>query len=248
MKKIVAKILCSNIIGGIISIIFSYKIPNIRSGFKRYYAPKQYCNNAVRAMIFWGIYERAEVRLVHQYMPKNIPVIELGSSLGVVSSMVNQIINNETNYTCVEANPYLIDAIKTNILRYSPHKRNLNVINAAIAYNMGESIQMNFSNNNTESSIYAQSTNANAKSIKTLSLSSIAQNNFTLICDIEGAEIGIFKEDKQAFENCKHMFIELHATAHNNKKYSVSDLKNLIVDELHFKLIKADGNVFYFSK
>lgn len=37
------------------------------------------------ARIFWRFYERAELKLVARYLPSNVDVVELGSSLGVVA-------------------------------------------------------------------------------------------------------------------------------------------------------------------
>jgi FkbM family methyltransferase len=250
MRKLLFRILCNSATGKIISLFFNYNIPNIRYGFKKYQTPKKYCNDTVRAMIFWGFYESAEMRLIKKYIFKNIPVIELGASLGIVSSHINQYINIETSYTVVEANPYLIDFIKQNILRHNDNKVNFNIINSAIAYNTLGKIEMAISSNNTESTLIKnnQKNISNSTVINAISLSSIVLEPYTLICDIEGAEIDIFKYDKIGLDKCKNLFIELHNTHFNKKKYSVSDLQNIIVNDLGFNLIERDGNVFYFTK
>jgi hypothetical protein len=250
MKKLVFRILCSSFFGKIISIIFNYNIPNIKYGFKRYKTPKDYCNDKVRAMIFWGFYEGAEMRLIQQYLPKNIPVVELGSSLGIVSSTAISCLNANTSYTCVEANPYLKDYINFNIKKHNPSKTNYNVLSAAIAYNTGGFIEMNISKNNTESSIVNSADYSNHKTtkVKAITLNEIISKPYTLICDIEGAEIDVMKNDMDALKNCNHLFIELHKTKYQNKNYDVNDLKNIITSELGFSLAVADGNVFYYKK
>jgi FkbM family methyltransferase len=250
MKKIIFNFLCNNITGTIISIIFNYNIPNIRFGWKRFKTPKGYCNNTVRAMIFFGFYESAEMRLVQSHLNKELPIIELGSSLGVVSSVVNHNISNNVRYTCIEANPYLIDYIKFNIQKHNPTKTNYTIINAAIAYKTTLTIQMNISNNNTESSLVNKMGNANLQlvTVPTISLINFSNEPYTLICDIEGAEIEVFKNDKIALEQCKNLLIELHETQYNNKKYSVEELKEIITKELGFSLVIEDGNVFYYKK
>jgi FkbM family methyltransferase len=250
MKKLVFRLLCNPFIGKIISIIFNYNIPNCKYGFKRYKTPKNYCNDTVRAMIFWGFYEGAEMRLIQQYLPKDIPVVELGSSLGIVSSTAIGCLNTNTPYTCVEANPYLKDFIDFNIKKHNPSKTNFRVLNAAIAYNTDGYIEMSISKNNTESSIVNSSDYSNHKTtkVKAVTLNEIIAEPYTLICDIEGAEIDVMENDVEALKNCKHLFIELHKTKYQNKHYDVSDLKNIITSKLGFSLAIADGNVFYYKK
>jgi FkbM family methyltransferase len=237
MKKFVFRLLCNPISGKIISILFNYNIPN-------------YCSDTVKAMIFFGFYEGAEMRLIQKYLPKTIPVVELGSSLGIVSSTAIGCLNNETNYTCIEANPYLKDYIEFNIKKHNPSKNKFTVVNAAIAYNTNGFIEMNISKNNTESSIVNPSDYSNIKTtkVKSITLGEIINEHYTLICDIEGAEIEVLKNDAIAFDNCKHLFIELHKTKFQNKSLEVNDLKKVITDELGFTLEAADGNVFYYIK
>ncbi len=250
MKKIIFKILCNNFTGTIISVIFNYNIPNIKYGWKRFKTPRSYCNNTVRAMIFWGFYEGAEMRLVKSHLNKDLPIIELGSSLGVVSAIVNQHISDSIKYTCIEANPYLEDYIKFNLQKHNPTKSNYTIINAAIAYNTTGTIQMNISNNNTESSLVkiTDENNVELVTVPTINLNTFATEPYTLICDIEGAEIEVFKNDEIALKQCKNLLIELHETSYDNKSYSVKDLQNIIVNQLGFSLVIADGNVFYYKK
>jgi FkbM family methyltransferase len=201
-------------------------------------------------MIFWGFYEGAEMRLIQNCLPKNIPVIELGSSLGIVSSTAISCLNVDTPYTCIEANPYLKDYINFNINKHNPLKNNYSVINAAIAYNTNGFIEMNISNNNTESSIVNSADYSNHKTtkVKAITLGEIISKEYTLICDIEGAEIDVLKNDIDALKNCNHLFIELHKTKYEGKNYDVSDLKKIITISLGFSLAVADGNVFYYKR
>ena len=250
MKKIVFRTLCNPFVGKIISIIFNYNIPNCKYGFKRYKTPKNYCSDTVRSMIFFGFYEGAEMRLIKQYLPANIPVVELGSSLGIVSSTAINCLDVNTPYTCVEANPFLKDYIDYNIKKFNPLKKNYNIINCAIAYNSNGFIDMHISKNNTESSIVQKgnSLKSNITSVKAITLVEIINEPFTLICDIEGAEIDVLTNDAKALDNCKHLFIELHKTSYLSKTFDINDLQNIIINQLGFLLVDRDGNVFYFKK
>jgi FkbM family methyltransferase len=250
MKKLIIRLLCNAFIGRIISVVFNYNIPDCRAGFKRFKTPKEYCNDTVRAMIFWGFYESAKLRLIKKYLPSNIPVIELGASLGILSSTAISCLNMETSYVCIEANPYLKEYIDFNIKRYNPQKENYAIINAAIAYKTNGFINMNISNNNTESSITTgvESSSYKITKVNAISLKDIVNIEFTLICDIEGAEIEVFLNDSHILQNCKHLFVELHRTNYEGKLYEVFDLQKILTSDLGFSLVCADGNSFYYNR
>lgn len=248
MKKVISKILCNAITGKIISVVFNYNIPNLKYGFKRYQTPKHYCHDTIRAMIFWGFYEGAEMRLLSTHLPQNIEVVEVGASLGIVSSTIASLLNPGVSLTCVEANTHLVKYIEQNIKRYT-RTVNTKVVNAAAAPVSGNKVNIKISKNNTESSIANQTQFAgNFAEVETIRVGDIAANEFTLVCDIEGYEIELILNDATSFNKCTHLFIELHQTKHNNKLYTVDDLKNLIIKNLGFALKVKDGNVFYFTK
>ncbi len=82
------------------------------------------------------------------------------------------------------------------------------------------------------------------------SLSAIVERQqlgkFTLVCDIEGAEIELLRHDSTALDNCQDLFIELHETS-DDRKYAVSDLVELI-EKAGFQRLDSHGNAFFFSK
>src|SRR2546423_14009346 len=62
----------------------------------------------VKASLFWGFYESAEIRFVRQYLRRDCDAVELGSSLGVVSCNVRRRLMPRRRLVCVEANPRLL--------------------------------------------------------------------------------------------------------------------------------------------
>ena len=87
--------------------------------------------------------------------------------------------------------------------------------------------------------------------VQTITLSKLINaRNFTeysLVCDIEGAEVDFLINDPEALYACREILIELHDTNHNGKNYSVNDLVNLILQQ-GFKRIHNEGPVFLFRK
>lgn len=240
--------MCNETTGKIITVFFGNFIPNIRYGFKRFYVPEAYCNGTVKAMLFWGFYESAEMRLIPKYINVDLPVIELGASLGIVSCRAIARLQINSSYTCIEANPYLVPFIKKNIALHHPTKKEVVVENLAIAYGGKEEVNIQITGNNTQGRInYEDNNNAAAVYVKTSSLLAFSAKPYTLICDIEGMEIEVLKHDAAALDNCKYLFIELHKAWYLKDVYEVEALKTLIIN-MGFSLIERDGNVFYFAK
>ena len=84
MKKIKLKIqtLLLNIIGGLMRIVYNNKIP-FESLLINTESPL--VNNRTVALIYFGKYEKDELEFVLKYLPKEFPIVELGTSIGFVA-------------------------------------------------------------------------------------------------------------------------------------------------------------------
>lgn len=250
MKAFITSLLRNNTIGNIVSFLYAGKVPNIRWPGFRFSFPAKYSTKTIVSAVYWGFYESAELRLIEKYLNPNQQVIELGGSLGIISSHVKRKLSTNIPYTIIEANPFLIDTIKQNLEFNNPNIENLSIINKALKYGL-DKISFQISSNNTESKVNSGKSDSNTVLVNTTTLSQITALNsdpFTLICDIEGMEIEIIKNDKIGFRNCKALFIELHSTKYHKINYTVENLESMLINELNFCLVERDGNVFYFTK
>lgn len=248
MKKKIFHLLCNKYTGGLIAALFGNKIPNCRYGFKRFNTAKGYCNNTVKAMIFWGFYESAEMRLIPKYIQQDLPVVELGASLGIVSSVAISSVDNATSYTCIEANPYLIDCINSNLKKFHTGRKNISIENKAIAYTPEDEVEIMITKNNTQGRIsYTTGASTEGVKVKATTLQPYSTVPYILICDIEGMEIEIIKHDKDSLQNCRQLFIELHKAWYLSDMFEVNELESFITG-MGFNLVERDGNVFYFNK
>ena len=68
--------------------IFGDSLPDIRWRGFRFIVTRDGISDRNRAMIFWGFYESAEIRLIEKYFDGKTDVIELGSSMGIVSTHI----------------------------------------------------------------------------------------------------------------------------------------------------------------
>ena len=249
LKSLIYQVACNNVTGAVITNFFSAGIPDIRwKGFKFMVNPEK-VNKRIAASIFFGFYESSEIRFIHKYYSGETDVIELGGSLGIVSSHIGSLMRPGKKHIIVEPNPFLISVAKKNVERHS--KGNFKIINAALNY-ASKKARLSVSTNNTASQLVtAKNGDGKIFEVDSLTLSSLVNgedlDNYTLVCDIEGSEIDFLLNDADGLLKCAEILIELHGTQYNGISYEVEDLKNLILKN-GFKQIDNEGPVYLFRK
>ena len=244
LKVTIGSILANNTTGGIISSAFKGRIPFHNTKID---VSDPNINNHTKASIFWHFYETDEVKYAQKYLTANEDFVELGSSIGVMGSIVSQI-QKSGKYIAVEANPKLINAIKTNFS--INRKANYTLLNKAVDYfNKTVSFSVNESNLVGQVDRTGSATSTVTVDAITLDEICIANNltSYTLLSDIEGAEITFLLNDAAALSKCSKIIIELHDTEYNGNDYSVNDMVQLIIDH-GFTIIDQRSPVFVFQK
>jgi FkbM family methyltransferase len=208
----------------------------------------------VRSLLFWGFYERAELRFVKKYLPADCDVIELGGSIGVVSSLIARRLEPGRQLISVEANPDSIRLLRENAERNATGSR-VSVHNRAIAY--GERpldfVEIAFGESNLAAWVSRQSdsqqrlTRVPATTLAAL-LSEHGIREYALVSDIEGAEAGLFLLGGQELENCTLIIVELHPTKALGHQYSVPDLVRILTEALGFSLKDQHRDVYVFVR
>lgn len=204
------------------------------------------------ASVFWGFYESAEIRLIERHLSKQTDVVELGASIGVVSSHIAARLGQGHRLIVVEPNPTLLPTLKSNIDRHLADGASAHVEHAAFSTSQTSVALCITDNRDHTATQISDISKANAKSIivPAMSLTAVIERHnlvdYTLVCDIEGTEIALLQYDMNALDRCQHLFIELHETT-SDRRYSVADLIQLI-ETAGFQLEEAQGNAVYFSK
>ena len=198
--------------------------------------------------MFWGFYESSERKLVCKHLHTERQVIELGGSLGVVSSLIATRLAPNASFIVIEANPKLIPLIKTNIT-LNRQDITLTVLNRAIAYTSGE-VSFWF-DPHTAGSAMIEAGNTDTPLIPTITLSNIVamlnEDVYTLVADIEGAEIQMLLCDIESLAGCTKIIIELHNTHWNNQYFTINDLVSLFQKQGFF-VIDSSENVYVFER
>jgi len=247
-----AAVLCSAPAGWLVGTVFANRVPHRGVVVDTRHREVKM---SVKAALLWGIYESGETRFIQKYLKPTRDVVELGASLGVVTSHIARAVGTKHQIVVVEANPKLLDSIETNVRRNCSGAR-LAVVHGAIFYPSGDepapaSIHLQIGNTNTDSSV-GGGASATSVAVPVTTLSQILEshtiNDYTLICDIEGAEIGLLEREKAALARCALLIIELHRTSWAGKEISADELCELLQSEHGFQLRDRHGPVCVFDR
>jgi len=197
-------------------------------------------------LILFEKYEKEEIRLLKDHLQMDLDVIELGSSIGGVSTVLGSL--TSAKVYCYEANPDLIDILSHN-LRINGLLDHTSVHYAAVSTSNTSEV---FFNPRESSELGKLSDDANegtavpATSVKKI-VDEKGLKSFALVADIEGSEAAFILGEPESLEGCKQLFIELHNCSWEGKEYTAEDLKNEIC-ELGFTCIESIGTNHVFIK
>ncbi|MEL6372676.1 MAG: FkbM family methyltransferase [Pseudomonadota bacterium] len=159
-------------------------------------------------------YERAERDLIDAHLPADLPVIELGGCLGLVSSYIARRLALDVEHIIVEANPALLEICARNAHAHREGVR-AQVLHHAVAYGMDE-VSFAVRANPHGSRLDDGATKGTRVTVPAVTLSALVAQTlgegkpFGLICDIEGAEFDLVERDGAALAACQMAIIEVH--------------------------------------
>ena len=205
----------------------------------------------VKALLAFGMYESSERRLVARYLRSDLPVVELGASIGYITGQISR--HHPPRQVAVEANPFLLPLIQP--LLQSNGLGNAKVILGAIDYSGRGVVPFRVDSFNLRSAVGSCGVTGGGPTeleVPAFTLGNLLTRErigeFTLVCDIEGAERGmIMEEDAAVRRQCRQMIIELHAGAYKNVHMSTDDMSHAIMGRWLLHVAARDGNNWVFQ-
>jgi FkbM family methyltransferase len=250
VKRAAARVLCDARVGRMLAAVYGDRIP---SNGLRIHTGSPVVAARTKAEIYWGIYEGAEIRFLERFLRTDLDVVELGASLGAVSSHAAHVLDPGCRMLCVEANPHLIPLIEENLRASSP-QREFRVVQRAIDYDPARDSVRLVLGATTEQS-YVRNDDSAADDdivVPTTTLSELLRESgierYTLICDIEGAETGVFFDDVEALAGCCQILIELHETEYRGTRFGYEDLAREIQNRHPFRVRDFYGPVYVLDR
>jgi FkbM family methyltransferase len=189
---------------------------------------------APRKAIGRGTYEKNERDLLRAHLPRDLPVIELGGSFGIVSHAIRTHIAPDQTLVVVEANPALIPVCTSNVdLGGSPAVTH--VVNAALAYGRP---QVRFRVDeaiHTSQIVGDDATGPNVIDVAAVTIRSLRADHgitghYCIVCDIEGAELFLMRGDAADLADCAVIVMELHPTVYPEMGGSLEEMMTRLAD------------------
>jgi FkbM family methyltransferase len=153
-------------------------------------------------------YETDELQLIEKWLPCDLPVIELGACLGVVSCVVNRRLKRPADHFVVEPNPQMFAALERN---RRINKASFIPLPRAIAYGRPT---VTFSPDPDPWANNLSLRGDHAVTVQTTTLHEIVQlsgfDRFTLICDIEGHECEVINNELDTLRLADMIIMETH--------------------------------------
>jgi FkbM family methyltransferase len=189
-------------------------------------------------------YEEPERAALKKFLDPELPVIELGACIGIVSCLSNRRLRNPENHVVVEANPALLPILEQNRDR---NNCRFKIVHAAISYG-AETISFNVDDNILASSVHGGDQRAVVVSTVTLEklLNDHGFERVTLICDIEGAELQLVEHELATLsERVAAIIMELHdrIIGEEPTRRMLASLKSA-----GFGIVKKDSDVVILEK
>jgi FkbM family methyltransferase len=202
-----------------------------------------------RAALFWGLYESSERRAVRKFLPVGVPVVELGASIGFITTQIADQLRGERQ-VALEANPEILPVLNSNISLNGNH--HVTVVSGAIHYGATEHCRMYLAERTDGSRVMGDDTaQGRMEEVRALTLKQLLTEqgieDFALVADIEGAEYEVItREGEDTQSRCHLAIMELHEVRRDGRTWTREDLARLFCQEWKMDVSFSDGKVWVF--
>jgi len=195
-------------------------------------------------LLLSDLYEEPERKALRKFLDPELPVVELGACIGVVSCLTNRRLRRPENHVVVEANPALLPLLEQNRAR---NDCRFKIVHAAVSHG-ADTITFGVDDNILASSVHGDEQHAVMVSTVTLErlLDDHGFQRATLICDIEGAELELVEHElKTLSERVSTIIMELH-----DRIVGQEPTQRMLatLESAGFKVVSRDGDVIVLQK
>ncbi len=204
LKRQAARLLGSPLVGTLAGWVFRNKIPSYGL---RIDTTSVRVTPRMKAQILMRIYESAEIRFIRRYLHRVPVVVELGASLGVAASHCLSVMSPDGRYIGVEANPQLVGDL-SRVVNSRSQGRTVEIVHAAIHSGLS-TVEFGIAETPLGGSVREGGVRVPSVSLSEL-LRDSAVDRYSLVMDIEGAELDLVMNDPGALDRCDSIVAEFH--------------------------------------
>jgi FkbM family methyltransferase len=188
--------------------------------------------------------------MIHKHLRTNWPMIELGGSLGGISTLVRPIIGPSQRHIVVEANPAVTEICRTNAGRYAD-EGSLELVSSAVRCS-GKTVRFSISrdihtSSNTHRDDKRDSVDAPSITLRALHERLGAPQKFALASDIEGAEYEVFENEPELLKNILITIVKLHRAEYPRRGKSMDKLISN-GQSAGLSIIDHQGDIYVFRR
>lgn len=193
-------------------------------------------------------YELPEANLIRAYISPDMPVVELGGCMGVVSATIRHRIGPRARHVVVEAIPELAAICRVNASAGAEPGATV-VIEAAVDYSGSPTVT--FATGHSAHVGHVATSGEPGITVGTITLSALASEmpagSFALVCDIEGGELALFEHDAQTLARVDVLVLETHPHVYPNGD---QDLRRLLerIESLGLRQVAEMEQVYGFRR
>ena len=200
----------------------------------------------IKSAVMGDRYEHDEREMIKAFLPPDLPVIELGGSYGIVSFTIRRCLMTNQRLVVVEANPTIIPVCLTNV-SLAGSVSQTNVVHAALAYG-GAKVRFKISENvHTSHLVFDNSTGPDIVEVPSTTVQDMRDaygisGPYCLVCDIEGAELLMLRNEDAPLRDCRVMIMETHPDVYPDSGGSLEEVENLL-SKMGFVIFNKRSNV-----
>lgn len=194
-------------------------------------------------------YEAPEADMVSKYLSFGQNVIELGGCYGIISALIRKQIGPDAKHIIVEADPSLAKICATNANLENTNNR-AELVVAAVDYSGAKEISFAKGQNAHDGHVansgepgFVVATTTLAEQIKKL-----PDNEYILVCDIEGAELELSINEKKALSQAYLIILETHSDIYPRKNLDYEKMQKNIESAGLMEIEKSGAVVCFASK
>jgi len=195
-----------------------------------------------KSLLFFGLYEKGEITAIHKYLRPDLPIIEVGGGIGVLSCIINKKLDNTNNHVVLEADPKLLPTLEKNMRL---NQCDFTIEHGALAYG-SEPLALHI-NEFPGSSL--QVSGSPTIIVRPVSLEHLIGKygfqSITLMADIEGSEAELIEHELHILkQNVKALFFELHLDKIGKSRWRNLEIK---LYDAGFTLVDQIEKTYHFE-